>query len=558
LKRLWRLEAPRRDEGNTHSTYWSTIAGLQGLYLEFGSGELSRLTKQELRRALDYGLYELNGVPKWYWNLATLDPGEAAEFLRETLKSAEVGAVSAEHAAKVLNLLGDAPVAIQAALAADAWSVVCETSMDDYRTDSVLSVLVGKKLVDADAFGREAQKRVFGAPSGSASAVWAAHWMLMDGSAFLQKMGLARSVSGDGVDRMIVDIATGLEHGRGPNIQELAKTSSAAVDAVKMLYRELVRILPRQQDESRPPDDDYPTQRESAQRTRDRLPGVLASIGTTGGYLALRELRDAAVNPRERHYLASLMHRTAESMQRSQRPMTEEEYVEFEGSLRTPPSSLDAFAQQVENDILDVKDIVEKGEFSPRRFLATAVQDVAAGVVKSMEDDFQLYLGGLLEVLGRKQYSVFREPQGSDDARRDISIAMPAEGWKATLELKVTGGDWTVAEYRDSLRNQLVGLYMRERHTTVGYFVVLRQSTRGWELPEGKLEYEELLELLREDALRLEGERPELRLRVIGIDATEPLKSDGSPVRAKAEPKAVQEAKKAKRAAGKKRGTSTA
>jgi hypothetical protein len=558
LKRLWRVEAPRRDEDNTHSTYWSTIAGLQGLYLEFGTGKLSQLTKHELRRALDYGLYELNGVPKWYWDLAAIDAGEAAAFLRETLKRAEVGAVSAERAAKVLNLLGDAPLAIQSALAADAWSAVCETSLDDYRTDNVLSVLVGKKLVDADVFAREAQKRVFGAPSGSASALWAAHWMLMDAAAFLQQMDLARSESGDGVDRMIVDIATGLEHGRGPNIQELAKTSSAAVDAVKMLYRELVRILPRQQDESRPLDDDYPTQRESAQRTRDRLPGVLASIGTTGGYLALRELRDAAANLPERLYLASLMYRTAESMQRSQRPMTEAEYVEFEGSLRPPPSSLDAFAQQVENDILDVKDIVEKGEFSPRRFLATAVQDVVAGVVKSMEDDFQLYLGGLLEVLGRKQYSVFRESQGSDDARRDISIAMPAEGWKATLELKVTGGDWTVAEYRDSLRSQLVGLYMRERHTTVGYFVVLRQSRRGWELPDGKLEYEELLRLLSEDALLLEGERPELRLRVIGIDATEPLKADGSPVRANSEPKAVKEAKKAKKTAGKRKGTSTA
>jgi len=79
-------------------------------------------------------------------------------------------------------------------------------------------------------------------------------------------------------------------------------------------------------------------------------------------------------------------------------------YVSFEQTLRPPLNSLEAFAQEVENDVLDVREIVEQGEFSPRRFLATAIQDIEAGVVKSMEDEFQLYLAGLLEVVGRNRY----------------------------------------------------------------------------------------------------------------------------------------------------------
>ena len=166
-----------------------------------------------------------------------------------------------------------------------------------------------------------------------------------------------------------------------------------------------------------------------------------------------------------------------------------------------------------------------------------------AGAIKAMEDEFQLYLAGQLAVIGRQCYAVFREPQGADDARRDISVADAAHGWKATLELKVSGGGWTVQEYLDSLRNQLVGLYVRERNTTVGFFVVLKQTSSKGSLPD----FDALLELLRLDALRLQAERPELHLRVIGIDATEPLKADGTLVRTKAAPKAVKDARKAAR-----------
>ncbi len=230
-------------------------------------------------------------------------------------------------------------------------------------------------------------------------------------------------------------------------------------------------------------------------------------------------------------------------MARRSRPLTEAEYLEFERTLQAAPGSLEEFAQRVENDILDVKEVVEDGEFSPRRFLSTNFQDVEAGAIKAMEDEFQLYLAGQLAIVGRERYSVFREPQGADDARRDISVSDAANGWKVTLELKVTGGGWTVDEYRDSLRNQLVGLYMRERNTTVGFFVVLKQTSSKGASPD----FDALLELLRSDGLQLQAERPELRLRVIGIDATEPLKADGTLVRTKAAPKAVKESRKAAR-----------
>jgi hypothetical protein len=325
---------------------------------------------------------------------------------------------------------------------------------------------------------------------------------------------------------------------------ELSKKSPSAVQSLKQLYLELVRVVPREGDKQHEPFKAYfVNERERAQQTRDRIPGLLAATQSTAGYVALKDLRASAKSDHERNYYNHLLQQTAEAMTRRSRPMTEAEYLEFERTLQAAPGSLEAFAQRVENDILDVKEVVEHGDFSPRRFLSTNFQDVDAGAVKAMEDEFQLYLAGQLAVVGRKHYSVFRESQGADDARRDISVADAAHSWKVTLELKVTGGGWTVDEYRESLRNQLVGLYMRERNTTVGFFVVLKQtSSKG-----ASTDFDALLELLRSDALQLEVERPELRLRVIGIDATEPLKADGTLVRTKAAPKAVKDAKKAAR-----------
>jgi hypothetical protein len=545
LKALWRNEAPRRDESNPRSTYWLTIAGLQGLHLEFTAAmEHLPANKAELQRALDYGLYELNGVPKWYWRLVASDFAQSVKFFRRTLRQAGIGAVSRERAAKVLTLLEEAPAEVQMGLTDLAWSAVCGGDLDHFQTDAVLSLIVQRGLVSSAIFGVEARKRVLADPRGSLAAIWSVNWMAVDSTAFLDAVQAARAIDADAADALIAAVATALEDGRGPKLLELSKKSPSAVHSLKQLYLELVRVVPRAGDRKHEPFKVYDVnERERAQRTRDRIPGLLAATESIAGYVALKDLCASARSDQERNYYLHLLQQTAEAMARRSCPMSEAEYLEFERTLQAAPGSLEAFAQRVENDILDVKEVVEDGEFSPRRFLSTNFQDLEAGAIKAMEDEFQLYLAGQLAIVGRKRYSVFREPQGADDARRDISVSDAANGWKVTLELKVTGGGWTVDEYRDSLRNQLVGLYMRERNTTVGFFVILKQMSSK----RAALDFDALLDLLRSDALQLQAERPELRLRVIGIDATEPLKPDGTLVRTKAAPKAVKDAKKAAR-----------
>ncbi len=536
LREHWRNREPRRDEASPNTTYWSTVAGIQGLHLELGNGDsAAKLSQGVVERALDYGLYEINGLPKWYWSVAAAHPEVAIPAIRETLKNGHRGAVSAEHAAKILTALGDAPSAIGAALAPDAWSALNNGALNDYQTSSVLAMLVRSAAVPMPDFRKAATRTVFEKPLTSKAATWALHWLLYDSEEFILQVTRRSNKDAGTSDLLIAKLAEQLEGGHGGGVLDTLRTRAEAVMALKWLYVELRRIFPREQDKIHPPGKVYTIdERERAQGFRDRLPSLLASIRNRTAYLALIDLSSIAEGETEKRYLLWLARQVAEDLLRRTKPMDEAEYVHFEHTLRPEPDSLEAFAQEVENDIGDIRDIVQSGEFSPRRFLATSVQDMASKRVKAMEDEFQLYLAGQMEIVGRGRYSVFREPQLAEDTRRDISVSRSASGWKITVELKVTEGGWTVTDYRDALRNQLVGLYMRARHTTVGFFVVLRQSFREWTFGGNRVGFDQLLQLLREDALTIEGEHPTLRLRVIGIDATEPARSDGQPVRAKA------------------------
>lgn len=550
MKVLWRAQEPRKDEETPHSIYWVTVAGVQGLHLELADGRaLPALTSEQVQRALDYGLYEINGLPKWYWKLVASAPNEALEFFQKTIQAADFGALSVERARRVLHWLPETPPEVQKALASDAWQFILTKGTNGPLLEGTLSLLVDKSFVSVDEFRVAAKSRAFEAAEDAA--VWAANWLLVDPAGFLDELETEKARDPEGAAALLTAVATELADDRGHRLQERTIRTPRIASALGRLYKALCQAVPASGDVPRLPGKVYSvTERDRAQRTRDRLPELIASTRSLTGYLALKELfEEAEPEPAHvRQYFLGLMRSTAESMSRPSRPMSEEEYLEFERTLQPTPASLEAFARQVEYDLLEVKENLEKGDFSARRFLSTAFQELSEEYVRSIEDDFQLFLAGQLELVGRKRYSVFREPQAADDTRRDISIAAPAQAWKATLELKVSEGGWTLEDYRQSLREQLVGLYMKTRNTTVGFFVVLLQRRRGWDTPSGRVQFEGLIKQLEADALEISAEK-NLRVRVIGIDVTEPLNPDGSLVRARAAPKV----EKAAKAAAKKR-----
>jgi hypothetical protein len=535
LSNLWRREPPKRDETQPRSIYMSTVAGLQGLGLEMqGPSEMTQLTSAEVVRALDYGLYELNGLPKWYWSVALCDVEAAQRYLAAAISDAGAGPVARERAAKILTSLADAPDDFRKSLAPLAWSAAKESkTLDDYQLKTVLSLVTTQGLVSPEEFSRAAAAHALDEEESGSGPAWAAAWLLYAPEAFMMHLLHLRALQPADVDKQVLDLATYLDDNHELSIQELSKKSPATIVALRDLYCLLCEVLPREGDTPRPSGKAYALEaRDRAQRLRDRLPPLIASASNAASHAALVALAARTSSTDEARYLLFLARRNAEAMLRVP-PMSAAGYLDFERTLERVHISQESFAQTVESAILDIKEIVEKGDFSPRRFLSTFFSGASSSVMRSREDDFQLFLANELALIGARRFSVTREGQLAEDTRRDISIHHSGGGWQATLELKVSMGDWTLQEYRDSLKNQLVGLYMKELDSKAGFFVVLLQKNRQWDGPNGRLGFNELLGILREDALQLQAENPTLRLRVIGIDATEPVTLSGTPVRAK-------------------------
>lgn len=62
LSAIWRKRAPEFQEHERNTTYYVTVAGLQGLHLDLGDGTgLPALSAAEVKQALSYGRFEING-----------------------------------------------------------------------------------------------------------------------------------------------------------------------------------------------------------------------------------------------------------------------------------------------------------------------------------------------------------------------------------------------------------------------------------------------------------------------------------------------------------------
>ena len=522
LSILWRTRVPLGNDANPSQKYWSTLAGLQGITLELSAhpDSVQVLGPAEVERALDYGLYEINGMPKWYWAVVRSDMTTAVTFLSAVLAGFAKSPLAKERATSLLTSLAQAPDEVRLALAPHAWTVAKESvGLTPYELSAALRLASSFKVASEEDFGSIAQARLAAATDETAP-IWAVHWLSIAPSKFVAALDSIAATSPERARELVCglteQIADGLVGFPPPDTAE-------TISALTQLFRRISAEFRREDDVTHPDGVVYSVDaRDKAQQVRDSLPSIIASANNAASYTALHELSKSASHLRERERLRAMAVGVAEAMRRRP-PMSERAYLQFERDLQPVATTQEAFAQEIANDILEIKENIEKGEFSPRRFLSTWFQDLSADEIRAREDDFQLFLAGQLERLGHRRYSVSREPQLAEATRRDILISHSPEGWNATLELKVSLGNWRLTDYRRALEYQLVGQYMRARNAKIGFLVLLLQKDRRWKGPEGKyLTFPELLELLQSDAQVLQAADPSLRLQVIGIDAREP------------------------------------
>lgn len=555
LSAIWRQRPPEFKEAERNSTYYSTVAGLQGLHLDLGDGaSLPTLSESEVKQALSYGRFEINGYPKWFWPVVRAHESAALDEFRQVLATSNVGAVSADKADALIRHLPDAPATVRQGLGDAAWRYATgSASADSYALESALACAVGdggsvgQGTLEAEAWTRMSIAFQDILPDLSALAppkddeerlarnaletrvgemtrlrsnavVWGLFWLLHYPDTFGAKWEIWRALEQRAAEEFMFDLAAHVGEDRQTRLREAARRGVGGLKALAALYEWVVTVVRESDDNTHADGLAYTVgPRDNAQRLRDSLLPAISSMKSQAAYEVLDDLRKKATGPQAK-YIRRLQFQMREE-EASVAPIAQQNYAKFERDFAPPVSGFTAFAQAVHNDLLAVKRDIELGEFSLRRFFNSIVfsRIKTDNDGLALEEDFQSLLGSELSHASGGRYGVTLESILPAATRRDV-LCQHGE-LRATVELKMSQR-WTVPQYIVALEEQLKGQYMQAPNSKIGFFVVVLQRQKKWNTPaSGKVDFAGLIALLEQKALELQAADSSLFLRVVAIDA---------------------------------------
>jgi hypothetical protein len=545
LARFWRTQAPRFKEDEPNSTYHLTAAGLQGLHLELGEGKhLPNLSTAEVRQALRYAPFEINGFPNWFWPLVRAHEKVAGDEFEKLARAANAGAVSREHAGNLFSRLDEAPELIRERLAPLAWQIL-ESEGPDRRgfvVDKMLGVTAALPETATRAeFETLAWKRVSepfttseptstpkqteqAENAASQSPVWGSHWLRRYPRSFVERMQQWMAEDAVTAKAFLYAFAMELGRERGALLNGLATETSDGVDALGALYVLMLEVVRPDEDAEHVEGEVYAMGgRDSAQDFRDAFIPAIAEARTQRAYDVLEWLKLKLGDERKPLFTRVQYHMREAQFARP--PLDQRDFENFERDFEVAITGRVPFDLAVQDALLAVKYDIEQGEHSLRRFFSAiefgAIKTTKAGL--ALESDFQQLLASELKHHARGEFVVLREPETAEHNRRDVHCSKESLDLTASIELKMSER-WTLADYFEALEQQLVGQYMRQRNANTGFLVIVLQRQRTWKcLATGRtLSFDELLAMLQSRADTLMREDSSKFLRVVGINAIRP------------------------------------
>ena len=305
-------------------------------------------------------------------------------------------------------------------------------------------------------------------------------------------------------------VARGLEH--APWTKGLSGTE-AEVPALVSLFR----FLSLHADTSPPEtdEDEGPSLPHPISRIRDSIPRILASMPGKAAHVALQTLAGENAGTAQGDWLQRLLleHASAEAERHS--VISAAELPRFGEVYCREPRTEGELYEQVLARLLEIRESIEGGPFSDRGLFEPGID----------EKQLQLWLAARLSDTPLRRFiprfQVHREPQVDDDKRTDIEVSSAAG--KVCIEIKPVDSlrSYSANSLTQTLREQLVGQYLRGQNSKHGVLVIFRLDDKKWEIP-GRPErgdFNELVEYLTEQAAKIGAKSTAIEsLRVIGID----------------------------------------
>lgn len=516
----WRAYTPPlASEGHTDSgTPWTLIFGLTGLEIESREVDdfAERLTAADVRHAMRYATWELNGFPTWLEAVHQVHPNLVRmALLRELWWELDQATVDGVAHRLLHHFVYHAPW-IHPALA-----------------EPLLAWLASNTLPSGDTLRH------------------CLHILRSGGANRGKLVELAQSKMSDNLDqyqqailysiRVDADAETGLPAIEAwLNLQPAAKAAEVAqlfvvalvgtrrssqmgkgiedyrtAEHLKRLYILMHRFIRVADDIERAGKGVYsPGLRDGAQDARNELFSMLSDIPGKATYLALRNLVQEHPNPAARSWMGTLAQRRAEA-DGDLEPWLVEQVVEFDrDQAQTPKTNRQLFDLTVAR-LTDMRDWLESGDDSPYRTWQRVGDEV----------EMRNLIVGQLNGRAAGRYTCAQENELANAQRPDIWIQSPAVPDPVPIELKVLDKGWSGPDLCERLRNQLVGDYLRNGVGRSGVFLLVWQGqaqARRWRIGSDLIILAELKDSLKRYWQSIASEYPHVEgVEVMVIDLTQ-------------------------------------
>ncbi|MDE0211629.1 MAG: hypothetical protein OXJ64_17330, partial [Boseongicola sp.] len=477
---FWRHYTPGlRSEGvNTSSIPAAVVFAMAGLAIEAAEVDdfPAHLSPSEVRLAIRYFVWELNGFPAWleamhraypsavmeavevelFWELAHTDPEQPMHYVVHDL------AIYAPWLHESLS----APIL--------AWLQDNDPPSDD-ALRHVLSILKGGCRSAAEVTPVAQAKATEGcagahrpycyalwvdaAPDTGIAAVenWLSTLQRDQGSQAAQLFFAA--LMGDRRDTY-----------GGPKFEKFLTPTH--LKRLYLLAHEYIRVS---EDIDRIGGGVYsPELRDYAQEARDNLFRLLSETPGKEAYVALVQLVEDHPVPEQRAWMAKRAFERART-DGDVELWTTEQVREFGTRLTTTPATQRQLFDLAVAYVADLKNWLERGNESP------------AATWKKAKDESEVrnLISGWLNQRSGNSFTTAQEPELANSQRMDIWLQHPNVPSPVPIEIKILNKNWSGPKLCERLGNQLAGDYLREADQGYGLMLLVWKGDRDdrhWEI----------------------------------------------------------------------------
>ncbi|MFH2001005.1 MAG: hypothetical protein ABIK28_15090 [Planctomycetota bacterium] len=207
--------------------------------------------------------------------------------------------------------------------------------------------------------------------------------------------------------------------------------------------------------------------RDDAQDARNRLFSLLSEIPGKASYTVIKQLIHEHPDPDYRPWMAKHAYKRAEK-DGDLKPWTPEQVSEFNKSqIITPTTHRQLFDLSVYR-LLDLKNWLERGNDSPWKTWKRT----------NKENEMRTLIAGWLNQQCREQYTTAQEPELANSQRMDIWLHNTKVSSPVPIEIKILDKGWSGPGLCERLRNQLAGDYLREETAGCGIMLLVWQGRK--------------------------------------------------------------------------------